>query len=358
MKLLSFDEKHGIAKLIPSIPEDLWELYNIVEEGDLLIAKTRRVVKFGSENATSKSKVLVELGIRVEKLWFDIVSGALNVTGRVEICPDYLEGTRAHYHTIAVKVDTPLTIVKGRWTNLQKRRLMASNQLRGHAILIVAVDYDGATVAKVTTNSILETRELSHGSQSKRDRVAKEGDIRELFEEISETVKMFSSSGNEKVVLVGPGFAKEKLVEYLKENSPSLFRRVVYVGGATSGTPSAIDEALRDGKVRNKIKGLRLLEEVESVEEFFKYLGQGSKLVCYGNEEVGRALSMGAVRKLLIHEQLPALLGPTGMAEVERLLELADEKRCEVLLIGSRHEGGRKLRSIGGLAAFLRFAVE
>ncbi|MEM2841790.1 MAG: mRNA surveillance protein pelota [Thermoproteota archaeon] len=358
MKLLSFDEKRGIATHIPSVPEDLWELYSIIDEGDLLIAKTRRVIKVGTEDSTSKTKVLVEMGIRVERSWLDIFSGALNVTGKVEICPEDLDGTKAHYHTITIKVDVPLTIIKERWTSLHKKRIMESRKLKGHAALIVAMDYDEATVAKVTNNGIVDMREISHAPLSKRDRIAKEEEIKKFFGNVTEIVELFSTTGNERIILVGPGFAKEKLMGYLKDNFPNLFQRVVYTGGATSGTPSAIDEVLRSDNIKNEIKDLRLLEEVEYVEEFFKSLGQESKLVCYGIEDVERALSLGAVSKLLIHEHLPSFLGMSGTVKVDNLLDVADKKRCEVFFISSRHEGGRKLKSIGGLAAFLRYPLE
>jgi len=344
--------------LIPMVPEDLWELYNIIEEGDLLIAKTQRVIKLGSEDTSSKTKVLVELGIRVERSWFDAFSEALNVTGRVEICPEDLDGTKAHYHTIAIKVDMPLTIAKKRWTSFHKKRLMESKRLKGHAILIIAVDYEDATIAKVATNGIVESKELNHAPFSKRERAAREEEIRNFFREITEIIETLSTTKEERIIIVGPGFAKEKLLEHLKESSPSLVQRVIYVGGATSGTPSAVDEVLRSDKIKSRIRDLRLLEEVENVEDFFRSLGQGSNLVCYGVEDVKRALSLGAVRKLLVHEHLPSFIGVSGTAEVDKLLEMADNKSSEVLFVSSRHEGGRKLKSIGGLAAFLRFPID
>ncbi|RLI35051.1 mRNA surveillance protein Pelota, partial [Candidatus Bathyarchaeota archaeon] len=59
MKILASDLKHGEVKLVVENLDDLWHLYNIIGEGDLVYAKTSREVKAGGEGSRpSKGKRL------------------------------------------------------------------------------------------------------------------------------------------------------------------------------------------------------------------------------------------------------------------------------------------------------------
>jgi protein pelota len=358
LKIKRFDEKHGIIELVPSSPEDLWDLHNIVEKDDIVRARTQRVVKVGSETSMTKSKLYIQLTIRVQKTSLDILSGALNISGTVESCPDDLEGTKGHFHTITVKTDVPITLAKKRFTSMQKRRLEASRHSNHSIVLIVAIDYEVATIARISSTGIVQTKELRRTPTGKAEPASRQREILSFFGNIAEVIRDFSTTNEEKLILVGPGFAKDELATYLENEFPTLGSRIISREGATSGTYSAINEAFRNEKIRGAIKDMRVIQETERVERFFESIAKNSRLVCYGIEQVTRAASIGATNMILIYEQLPLLLGASGTDQVEELIRSADSIKCDILFISSRHEAGRKLKSIGGVAAFLRFPIE
>ena len=69
MKTLSFNAKKGVMKLIPNDRDDLWVLYNVVQRGDRVYAKSSREIKLVFEGArpTEGKRISMFLGIQVEK---------------------------------------------------------------------------------------------------------------------------------------------------------------------------------------------------------------------------------------------------------------------------------------------------
>jgi stalled ribosome rescue protein Dom34 len=68
MKVLGVDLKHGVVEVQVETLDDLWVLYNVIRENDVVNAKTTREVKVreGSEG----SRLPMTLGSLVKKVEF------------------------------------------------------------------------------------------------------------------------------------------------------------------------------------------------------------------------------------------------------------------------------------------------
>ena len=78
MRILEEDEKNGVIELVPETLDDLWHLSHIIEEGDLLSARTtRRIQDTSGEKIRSDRgvKKTFYLGIRVENVNFHVYTG-------------------------------------------------------------------------------------------------------------------------------------------------------------------------------------------------------------------------------------------------------------------------------------------
>ena len=74
-------------------------------------------------------------------------------------------------------------------------------------------------------------------------------------------------------------------------------------------------------------------------------------MAVYGEKEVIDAINMGAVEKLLILDTVvPA-------KDMIKHMEIVENMKGEVIVISSEHEGGEQLKSLGGLAATLRYPL-
>ncbi|HDM22631.1 MAG TPA: mRNA surveillance protein Pelota, partial [Methanomicrobia archaeon] len=71
----------------------------------------------------------------------------------------------------------------------------------------------------------------------------------------------------------------------------------------------------------------------------------------YGIKDVEKAIDYGAVERLLILDDL------LRDENYEKILEKTRKKNCKVYVISSEHEGGEKLKGLGGIAGLLRFKI-
>jgi protein pelota len=80
---ISSKNSSGYVILQADDPEDMWHLYNLMDENDILRAGTiRNVVRESNTGSTNKSKIKITLTIRIERIEFDHEQCSLRITGR------------------------------------------------------------------------------------------------------------------------------------------------------------------------------------------------------------------------------------------------------------------------------------
>ena len=110
MKILFQDSKAGEIKLLPETLDDLWHLYNLVDERDLVFANTYR----RGEEKTDKlrpdraEKVRMRLGIRVDKVEFHESEDVLRILGVIEQGPQDM----GQHHTLMLSIGEAVSIIK------------------------------------------------------------------------------------------------------------------------------------------------------------------------------------------------------------------------------------------------------
>ena len=89
MKVLFKDLKHKELKLVPENLDDIWHLYNIVENGDLVRAVTFRTDEQKDDKIRSKKieKKRIKIGLRVSEVKFHEFSDRLRIHGTIEEGP-------------------------------------------------------------------------------------------------------------------------------------------------------------------------------------------------------------------------------------------------------------------------------
>lgn len=120
MKILESDPQ--VKKLKMENDLDVWHLQQIVEQKDLVKAKTVRTIfiRRGEEEEKGRKK-LVTLKIRVEKMEFDEYGKKLRLTGKILEGPEEIQ--LGDYHTIEVGRGDVIELEKVRWSGEQLERL-------------------------------------------------------------------------------------------------------------------------------------------------------------------------------------------------------------------------------------------
>ena len=348
MKVIFKDPKTGEIKLVAENLDDIWHLYNIIEEGDLVRAVTFRTAEDHNDDKIRAKKVekkRMKLGIRVEKVSFHEFSNRLRIQGVIVEGPQDL----GSYHTFNVDTEelSPISILKERWNAYQLERIEEAVQQRTQPLLVfVSLDEDTATVAMLHQSGVQSVADIdAHRSgkmyESKETSHEYYGDVLAVVK----TVKKPESP----LVIIGPGFAREHLLKYGKEKEPTLFQNCISHATANAEM-NGVHEAIKNGIVDQITKNNRVSQETQAVEKVFEAIKKDGN-VTYGKQEVEDALSRGAVEKLLISDVM--VRSKTG----EQFLNLARKTHSEFLIINSLHEAGKKFEGIGGVAALLRFKV-
>ena len=148
MKVIFKDQKSGEIKLVAENLDDIWHLYNLIEEGDLVRGITYRTDEQKDDKKRSKKaeKKRMKLGVRVEKVSFHEFSDRLRVHGTIEEGPQEL----GSYHTLNIDAEKlePISVVKEQWQQYQLARIDEAVKLRSQALLVfIALDEDTATIA-------------------------------------------------------------------------------------------------------------------------------------------------------------------------------------------------------------------
>jgi protein pelota len=346
VKIIFKDPKTGEIKLVPENLDDIWHLYNIIEEGDLIRAVTFRTSdteKADKLRAKKAEKKKMKLGIRVEKINFHEFSNRLRIQGIIEEGPQDL----GSYHTFNVDAEEmqPLSIQKQQWRAHQLQRIDEAVQQRTQPMLVfVSLDDDAATVVLLYQSGVQQVAEID-AHRSGKMYESKET-TSEYYGEIFSVIKTVKKPDSP-LVVIGPGFAREHLMKTGREKEPTLFQNSITHATSNAGM-NGIHEALKVGIVEQITKENRVSKETQAIEKIFEEIKKDG-CVTYGLNEVNDALSRGAAETLLISDVL--VRSQNG----EHLLDLARKTQCSFMIINTMHEAGKKFEGIGGVAALLRF---
>jgi len=347
MKVVFKDLKHGEVKVVAENMDDIWHLYNVIDEGDLVRGLTFRTDERKDDKIRSKKseKKKMKLGIRVSEVKFHEFSDRLRVHGTIEEGPQDL----GSFHTLNVDADKmdAISIVKEKWKHHHLMRIDEAVKNRSQPLVIfVSLDEDSASIAILRQSGIQHMADVdSHRSGKMFESEDKE---KEYFGEIISVIKN-SMKQESPLVVLGPGFTKEHFVGFGKDRNPDLFKSC-HVHGTGNAGINGVHEAIKTGVVERITKENRVVLETGLVEKLFEEIKKDG-LVSYGENEVKKALVNGAVERLLITDTI--IRTKIG----EELLILARNNNSEFTIINTMHDAGKELEGIGGIGALLRYKI-
>jgi protein pelota len=346
MKLLKKNLRGNEGEISLTIEslDDMWHLKYILEPQDIVFAFTKRRI----EGATDKlrpekaDKKTVRLGIQVEKVEFHRFSNRLRVHGTI------VDGIDAGaYHTINIEESNEISIIK-KWKSDQLERIKEAQIASMRPKVIIATLEEGeASIGLVRQFGVEESSSLQQ-SLGKG-----EGNTRnEFFGELASQLK-WAAEKVDAVILAGPGFTKEDFFEFIRKREPELAKKTVLEDTTSIGV-SGFQEVLRRGAVDRIMEESRIGREALLIEELMKEISINGK-VSYGNADVRNAQNLGAIHTLLITDEL--LRTEREGKSIDGFLKDVEHSRGKIVVFSTEFEPGKKLESLGGIAALLRFRV-
>ncbi len=347
MKIIDIDEKEKMIKVRVDNEDDLWEVYNILYKGDIVIGKTTREVK----TQTSSWRRPVTLTILVEWVEMQPMTNRLRIHGTVIESPEDLE-IKGKHHTINLEPGNTITVIKKEsWNDLDLKRLKEAEKRTYINALISSIDNEDFAVARLTNSGLQIVYEEKLDLRLKNKDLSQEIEKRELEKVAKSLKKLFEDLKPNVIAVSGPSIYLEKLLNVLKENIKDT--KIVAVETSYGGS-AGLREALKKDALKEALKATETLQEQELMENFMYMIGKDLP-VAYGFEPVEEAAARGAIDTLLIDRDI--MNDPETRSKVVKIVEMVLATKGQVKVFTTNQDARFWLKNIGSIAAILRYKV-
>ena len=344
MKILHQDSRANEIKLMPETIDDLWHLYNLVDERDLVFSTTYRRKEDKAEKLRPDrvEKVRMRLGLRVQKVEFHESEDLLRILGVIEQGPQDI----GEHHTLMLSPGEDVTIIKPEWKPQHFERIKrAVSSSEKPNLFLVAIEDTDAVIAAVREYGLKEYATITRNPQGKMyDAKSNE---EEFLKEVTDKLTLVLKG--EPLIILGPGFTKEALAKRIREKMPEAASAISVQSTGQAGM-AGIHELMKKGIGGKIVDETRVAMETKLMEQLFTEIGKDG-LFAYGDASVKAAVEAGAVRVLLVLDT------KVRTPSVDQLLRTVENTKGEFHIISSMHEAGRRLESLGGVAAILRYKL-
>jgi protein pelota len=344
MKVRHFKEE---TKIKVEDLDDLWYLRSVLEKGDEVSGVSYRRLRDETKARADKGeRIRVYLGVKQEDSEFHEHSKTLRITGSLVHSSDP-NVTLGSYHTLEVGVGETVTIEK-QWKKWQLDRLKeAQESSKVGLVLIVSIEEGEADFAVLRRFGIDYAFRVVKTIAGKEMEDLYTASVKDFYDAVAKKIEeMKKKEDVSAVILCGPGFAKEKVLEKLKSKNVG----GIFLESAGCGGRAGIQEVLKRGAVEKIVEESRIAIETRMVEELFRRISK-DELAAYGKKEVEEAANFGAVEALLVTYTFLQKHNP------DRLMERVKKQRGEILVVSPEHDAGERLDGIGGIGALLRFPI-
>lgn len=344
LKVIFKNHQTGEVKLRLETLDDLWYLDHLLDAKDTAKAVTyrREETKSDKLRAERGEKRRMYLGLAVEKVEFHDFADRLRVHGTITEGPQDL----GSYHTLNLGEGDDVTIVKPIWKRHHQELLKdAEDATKRPLVTILSLDDEEATIAVLRQYGVNKVADIKSNASGKQYAAPKDAK-KNYYQEILKTLMQVREEKNP-LLVIGPGFAKEEFLKYVREKEPEFAENTFLQGTGQSGI-SAIYEVFKSGMAADVLKESRVAQESQLVNELMTRIAKG-ELCEYGPDRISGAVEAGAVETLLV---LDTLIRDDS---TDVLMESARNVGGKVHIISSSHDSGKALGGLGGLGALLRY---
>ncbi|KAL7282356.1 hypothetical protein ACG7TL_003826 [Trametes sanguinea] len=342
----------GHVTVVPEDDEDMWHLYNLIQEGDRVRASgIRRVQNVSATGSVDSYRIRINLTLAVTRVnWSPstapgaesgnaagssnsgpTANATVEVTGRV--AEENMHVKLGAYHTLAIEANKNVRIEKdaGGWDSIALGRVEES-----------CVPGRGAEVAAIG---------LARFYQS-------------LYQSFLRHVP-YSSPTLRAIVIASPGWVRDAVFDYIMSeanrtsNKPLLAARNKFIKvHVNSPHVHSLVEALKSPEIAAQLKETKFAREGMMLDRFFKMLASDEMRAWYGPDHVALAADRGAIGTLLISDELFRSSDAAQRKKYVAIVEDVKQKGGEVLIFSSMHESGQQLNQLTGIAAILTFPLD
>ena len=357
LKILDFNQKQGEITVKIDNLNDLWTLYNVISKNDKVAARTQRrvVLKEGSKGERKP----MFLKLNVEDVSFHEFSNRLRVKGTILEGPeDFVSfGT---YHTFNIEIGQKLTIIKEKWLKSELKRLKESSKFESNfVIFFIAIEHGLANLDIITNFSHNKIASIKKNIPGKRyEQSHRNKAYLEFFDEIKRVLdENLKNIEVNLIIICGPGNTRDHFIKYIKEKSNPPYLSKIKSIYASSGTESAIREALKSNELVKIKKDIKILQEAEKIEEIFDLFSTDPDLIAIGFDEISNAAERGAVKELFLTDTLIRGTSKKNKLKIEKIIIDVENSGGVINILNSKQPTGQQIVDLGSLIGILRYKL-
>lgn len=353
MKILEKDLKQATFRIQVTSLEDFWYLTQIISPEDKVIGTATRKIKL--ETGSEKSNVVKKkftAKLIVEKLDMEKNASTLKINGRIfdSNTEDIANGS---YQSINLVEGDDLTIIKDEIFEYQLEKLTEASKTDKDNILVCLLDRETAKLALINRNSIEVISNLEGEVAKKDERLV---NIKSTFySDINKNLMQLRENKKLTHIIIGASKLFQKEIEKQLDEQ---IKKITTFTIINSVSINGINEILRNPELENILKNKNIASNTKLVDDFFVELSREDK-VAYGVEDVQMAADMGAIDKLILTEsKIEESQENETFEKLNELLKTVSKMKGFIRIISSKNEPGKKIDSIGGIAAFLKYKIK
>ncbi|KAH7914228.1 eRF1 domain 1-domain-containing protein [Hygrophoropsis aurantiaca] len=399
MKLINkFVDKNrtGHVTLRPEDDEDMWHLYNLIQQDDLVRAPAIRGVKSESTTGSVEShRVRLNLTVQASKVEFlsssapassadqppsnaasssnaPLPSAALQISGPVTSENQYVR--MGAYHTLDIEHhrDVRIEKIEG-WDSVALSRVKESCVPgRGAEVGAVVCGEGTAAFCLLSEHLTLITHRISVPVPRKASATGTSQHEKAMTRFYSTLYDAFvrhipySAPGLRVIVFASPGWVRDGVYDWMLGEASrkgdkilgKVLREKTLKVHISSPHVHSLVEVLKSPEIVSQLKETKFAREGVVLDKFFKMLGVDEMRAWYGPDHVCLAADRGAIGTLLISDNLFRASDPKTRRKYVSLVEGVQRKGAEVVIFSSMHESGQQLNQLTGIAAILTFPLD
>ena len=164
MRIIKKDIDHrdsGYIRLQAETADDMYHLFNVIMQEDLVEASTvRNVTRESKTGSVEKNRIRIWLKIDVERVEFDAEQCSLRVTGRNTAENEHIK--MGQYHTVTLEIGQQFVVHKDAWDTIYLDRVRDAVDAASKAELAAIVMQEGLAHVCLVTPYMTQTRARTH----------------------------------------------------------------------------------------------------------------------------------------------------------------------------------------------------
>jgi len=375
----------GYAVLRPEDDEDMWHLYNIIQEGDEIRATAiRRVQTESTTGSVDSRRVRTNLTLSVEKMTFSAAvassnpdtsnttseasssqGASLSISGPVIKENQFVK--MGAYHTLDLEVNRDVRITKGEWDSIALSRVTeACEEGRGAEVGAIVCGEGTAAVCLLSNHMTVIRQRVEVPVPRKRTGSTTMHDkgLLRFYETLYQSfLRHIPYASLRAIVIASPGFVKDAVYDYIFDQATKTNNKVLLQAKSkfvrvhvSSPHVHSLMEIMKSPEFSSQLAETKFAQEGIALDQFMKKLS--SNCAWYGPKDVEAAAERGYIDTLLISDEMFQSKDPTLRRKYVNLVESVRSQGAKVFIFSSMHESGQQLNQMTGVAAILRFPLD